>query len=286
MSERGDLPRRGAPQAAEAGSSVTVGPPNNYVEFNTPAEPVSQPVGAFPAIAPPKAQPRRRPRRPRRPRIVVTVPMWVLLGLAILAAIAALLFIPAIRPWPSPAPLTPSDDTAPGVGVIGTGDPDAGIGPNAGPDATPGATSGSQPSTRAGTEPSGTSAPEPTATGSGAPPAVADVYISHFSATFVVTGYRVTVGITNRGAGPGNWEHVGVQVSGGIQLSMAVEEPETGVRVFQGTGRACLAPTTSDTANLTAGETLTVVFRIDTLLSQTPGPAQTPDRDGCAAAES
>jgi hypothetical protein len=93
----------------------------------------------------------------------------------------------------------------------------------------------------------------------------------------------VTVEITNRGSGPGDWENIGVQVSGGVPLSMVVEEPNSGVRAFAGPSRACLAPTSSDTANLAAGETLTIVFQINALLAQTPGPAQTPD-PGCSEA--
>lgn len=284
--EHGELPRRPVPPPEAGSSPLTVGRPVHYVEFKTPAEPVSQPVGAFPALAAPKAHPRRR----RRPRIVIAVPMWVILGVALLAVIAGLLFIPAITPWPPPPPLTPSDDTEPGAGVIGTGDPDPardpdagaspgnggspGVGGSRGPDATARVTPGADPT-------SGT----PSATGSDAPPA--DVYVSYFSATpLLVVGYRVTVGISNRGSAPRNWEHIGVQVSGGVSLNMEVEEPETGVRVFSGSGRACLAPTTSEAARLDAGETLTIVFRIDALLSQTPGPAQTPDKDGCAPAES
>jgi hypothetical protein len=162
VTEQGGLPRRRPPEAEEAGGSLSLGQPGHIVEFPTPADPASQRVGVFPALASPKAE-RRRRRGPRRPRIVVTVPMWVLLGLAILAAIAVLLFIPAISPWPGPPPLTPSDDPEPGVGAIGTGDPDASIGPNAGPDAPPDATSSGRPSTG----PSATSAPEPTSSATG-----------------------------------------------------------------------------------------------------------------------
>src|SRR5690606_13098041 len=117
--------------------------PIHYVEFQTPVEPVSQPVGAFPALAPPPARPPRPPRRLWGPPIVVSMPVSALLVLAVLAAIAGLLFLPAITPWWAPPPLTPSGGPEPGVGVIGTQVPDppdgSAIGAVPGAGASPGA---------------------------------------------------------------------------------------------------------------------------------------------------
>lgn len=290
-----DQPRGPAPPEETSGHA-SAGRPMHYVEFKTPVDPMSQPVGTFPALAPPP-RPLRPPRRSRQALIVVSVPVSALLGLAVLAAIAGLVFLSAIVPWPAPLPPTPSGGDKPGIGVLGTRipDPTAGSGIGAGPGGSASPDAGASPGTGASRGPSATASVtplvDPTVTPSpagGSAPPTTDVYISSFSATPValVAGYQVTVSITNSGSESRSWDNVGIQVNGGVSLTMTVQEPADGVRVFRGSGRACLAPTTSDTATLDAGETLTIVFRISAVLSQAPGPAQTPDRDGCRAAQS
>lgn len=284
-----DLPKRRPappptqPPTASSGARPA-GPPSNYVEFATPPDPASQHVAVFPALAQPKERPPRPPRGRRRPRIVVSVPMWLLAGLGLLGLIAGLLFVPALAPlWRAPAE-SPLDDGEPGVGVIGTGPsgaasadsavrPDAsgGAGPFAGPDATAG--------------PAGTSAPSATANPD-RPPNPGGVAVSYFSATTLgaVLGYRVIVEITNTAAAVQDWESVGVGVSGGVPLDMVVDEPATGVRVYAGNGSACVVPATPETASLDPGETLRIVFRINALLASAPGPHRINDAAGCPSA--
>jgi hypothetical protein len=283
--EPGELPRRPVPPPEASSASITTGRPRQFVEFDTPADHASQRVGAFPAVAPPKDRKRRPPREPRRQRIVVSVPMWVILGLAILAVIAGLLFLPTVTPWPRSPALPSADGTDPGVGVMGTGD--SGAGSSAGPDAPAGS----------GTAASSASAPSAAATptstnpdGSGAPPAAGPPpQITAFSAAPLVgglIGYDIQVAITNGATVAQAWRNVSIHISG-LPVAVNVTSPPTGVRSFVANSRICLEPTDPATTTLDPDETLAISVRMTMVtLGQAPRQGQLGDSQCPASAGS
>jgi hypothetical protein len=286
------LPRRGRPSPVESGQaasgSTRAGRPDQYLEFNTPPDPASQPVALFPALASPTEP---RPRAQRRPRIVVSVPMWVVAALALLAIIAGLLFLPSIGPW-SRAPVeSPLDDGAStGAGVVGPVDPEqasggpgavpgAGVNPGGGgtgPSAGPGATASSA---------GGTASPTSPGTGTTAPGATTPLQLVDFTATtrLGLTGYNVTFKIINASPVAQSWQNASTLVNETL-TGAAVTNPEpAGINTYVTNDRVCVAPTDPAVATLDPGEILTVAFRINQLLAQPPAQGQLDD-DRCVPA--
>jgi hypothetical protein len=277
--EPSDLPRRPAPQAEASSGSITAGRPEHYVEFHTPPDPVSQQVGTFPALAQPKAGRKRPPRQRRHPRIVVSVPMWVILGLGLLALVAALLLLPTITPWPRSPALPSVDDTSPGAGVIGT------AGPNGEQSAGSGATASS------GTTPNSAAAPTSTNPDGGSPPTGAGPLpqITYFTATPLVgglIGYDLEVRITNGATVSQDWRNVSTHING-VPVGVTVTEPSTGVRGVVANNRICLEPTDPVTTTLDPGQTLTMKVRLTLVsLGQAPRQGQLNDSQCPASASS
>lgn len=276
-----DLPhRRPTPAPDGTSGALTTSRPDNFVEVDTSPEPTPQRDGLFSALAPPTLPSPRTPRELRRPRTVVIMPLWLLAGLGILAAIAGLLLVPALSPWRKGPVQSPLDEAAPGVEVIGTEAPGASVGPGAGPDATATTAATGSPDPTAGVSASAT----PSNPGDGPPPGgPPPLEIAQFSATpvLVVGGYDISVTITNPAAGPQRWRSVSVYVNGPLPPgSVTVQRPAVGARGYVSEGRACVSPTGSGVANLDAGQTLTISFRIGVALAQAPGAARV-DHDGC-----
>jgi hypothetical protein len=197
------------------------------------------PVGMFPAVP-------AEPTPPQRSRARRLLPVFVVVGLALLAVVAAVLLL-----QPAPAPPAASgtgtaapSGTAPGVGVAPTASGAGAVG-----SASP---SGSGGGTATGTT------------------TVAALRISNFQTTNNVTNWDVVITISNPANVVQTWTNASVQAPGGLSLLLTQVTPET--RVYDAGRTACVAPTGSGA--VPAGSSIDIEFQIDGVLSAAPHSPQ------------
>ncbi|MBX6748965.1 MAG: hypothetical protein IRY85_04720 [Micromonosporaceae bacterium] len=245
----------------------------------------------MPPFAPEAAVPAEPPVSNRRSRALGALPVWVVVGLGLVAVIAGLLIVPSVIPW-SRAPVeSPLDDPVPEVGAIGNQTP-----ATASAEASPGTGATSEPTagpttTRGPGGPTTSGAPAPTTTTTAptesSPGPSEGLEVGYFTAAPLPgnEGYRVTVQIANRRTVPQVWQNVAVDILDWSPLPLEVEEPQGTVRAFPALGRVCLTPTNPDTASIEAGQSLTIVFRMNARVSNSPRPVRL-NEPGCLSAES
>jgi hypothetical protein len=209
------------------------------------------PVGMFPAVGTP-AEPEMRPERSRLRRLV---PVFVVVGLALLAVLATVLLL---QPAPPPVPSASAPDLSLSSGT------------SRGAGAAAGATGAGAAGSRTGPTGGGSA----TTTGSGT---LAALRISNFQTTNNVTSWDVVITIFNPADVAQAWTNASVQVPGGLSLILKPVTP--GTRVYDAGQTVCVAPTGS--AAVPAGSSMDIEFQIDSVLSGAPRSPQL-DNPACA----
>ena len=226
---------------------------------------------------------------PTRPsRVLGPLPVWGLVALGLVVIIAGVLFVPSVMPW-SRAPVeSPLDDPDPEleIGVVGNPTPQTvTVGASATPSATAEPTAGADPSGG----PAAPGAPTPTSAPTDSSPGPSDgLEIVFYTAAPLPNneGSRVTVHIANRRTVPQFWQNVAVEILDWPPQPLVVEEPAAGVQAFSAQSRVCLRPIDPLVGRIEAGQSLTIVFRMNARISNSLRAVRLNEPTSCLLAES